>query len=328
VNLQDKIYLFASNDSREIVFTIRNNSGLFNGKVELKTIGNWSISPKEISISFEKKDEEKQVSFLVTPPVEAGESEFTVEVISGNETFNNEMVTISYPHIQIQTFFPSAEGKLIKLNTEKVISSVGYVEGSGDDIPKYLEQLGYNVDKLSDTQLENGLLKYDAIITGIRAFNTRKRLSALNGKLLDYVFNGGTLVVQYNTGNNLATNEIGPYPFEISRDRVTDEESPVSFINPNHNLLNYPNEITVRDFENWIQERGLYFPEKADPKYENIILLNDKNEESLNSGIIYSKYGKGVFIYTSLSFFRQLPAGVQGAYRLFINLISAGNKSG
>jgi len=238
------------------------------------------------------------------------------------------MVTINYPHIEIQTIFPDASGKLIKLNTEKTISSIGYVEGSGDDIPKYLEQLGYKVDKLSDNQLENGLLKYDAIVCGIRAFNTRKRLSVLNKKLLDFVYNGGTLVVQYNTNGNLATDQIGPYPFQISRNRVTDEESPINFLNPLHDVLNYPNKITEKDFDNWVQERGLYFPDSLEQHYEKILSMNDKDERPLNGGIIYTKYGKGVFIYTSLSFFRQLPAGVQGAYRLFINLISARNHSG
>ena len=328
INLQDKIYLFPSNDSRKIVFSVRNNTDTFNGKAHLKIPENWNVTPNEISISFNKRNEEKQVSFMITPPKQPGETEFTVEVISANEIYNKEMVTISYPHIQTQTLFPSASGKLIRLDTEKIISSIGYIEGSGDDIPKYLEQLGYKVDKLSDNQIENGLLKYDAIITGIRAFNTRKRLSVLNKKLLDYVYNGGTLVVQYNTNSNLATDEIGPYSFQISRDRVTDEESPVYFLKTQHELLKFPNKITERDFDNWVQERGLYFPDNVDQHYETILSMNDKGEGPLNGGIIYSKFGKGVFIYTSLSFFRQLPSGVSGAFRLFINLISAGKQSG
>ncbi len=328
INLQDKIYLFSSNDSREIVFSIRNNTDTFNGTVHLKMPGSWNVSPKEIPISLNERNEEKQVSFLVTPPNQAEETEFTVEVVSPNEIYNKEMVTISYPHIETQTLFPDASGKLIRLNTEKTISSIGYVEGSGDDIPKYLEQLGYKVDMLSDNQLENGLLKYDAIITGIRAYNTRQRLNVLNKKLLDYVYKGGTLIVQYNTGNNLTTNEIGPYPFKISRDRVTDEEAPVILLKPEHELLNHPNKITGKDFEGWIQERGLYFAGDIDLGYETLISMNDKGENPLSGGILYSNYGKGVFIYTSLAFFRLLPAGVSGAYRLFINLISAGNHSG
>ena len=328
ISLQDKIYLFPTNDGREISFTIRNNTDSFNGNVKLKLPESWNVTPAEIPISFDEKAREKQVSFMITPPKQTEEAEFTVEVISENEIYNKEMVTISYPHIVTQTLFPEASGKLVRLNTEKIISSIGYVEGSGDDTPKYLEQLGYKVEKLSDNQLENGILKYDAIVTGIRAFNTRKRLSALNKKLLDYVYNGGTLVVQYNTNGNLVTDEIGPYPFKISRDRVTDEESFIVFLRSDHRLLNYPNRITQKDFDGWIQERGLYFTNNVDLRYETIIGMNDKGESPLLSGIIYAKYGKGVFIYTSLSFFRELPAGIPGAYRLFINLISAGRQSG
>lgn len=328
ISLQDKIYLFLSNNAREIVLTVRNNSNSFNGKVRLNLPGSWSVIPTEIPISIDGRGQEKQVSFVITPPKQSEETEFTVEVTSGNEIYNKEMVTISYPHITTQTLFPLASGKLLRLNTEKVISSVGYIEGSGDDIPKYLEQLGYNIEELSDDQIENGLLKYDAIITGIRAYNTRDRLQALNKNLLDYVYNGGTLIVQYNTNRGLVTDEIGPYPFSLSRNRVTDEESAVTFLKPEHEILNRPNKITRKDFEGWVQERGLYFPDVMDPRYETILAMNDKGEGSLSEGLIFTNYGKGVFIYTSLSFFRQLPAGVPGAYRFFINLISAGNQSG
>jgi len=328
INLQDKIYLFPSNDAREITFSIRNNTDTFDGKVHLKIPESWNVSPREILISLNKRNEEKQVSFIVTPPNQAEETEFTVEVVSENKIYNKGMVTISYLHIETQTLFPEASGKLIRLETEKTISSIGYVEGSGDDIPKYLEQLGYKVDMLSDNQLENGLLKYDAIVTGIRAYNTRQRLNVIIKKLLDYVYNGGTLIVQYNTGNNLTTSEIGPYPFKISRDRVTDEEAPVILLKPEHELLNHPNKITVKDFEGWIQERGLYFAGDVDPHYETPLAMNDKGENPMSGGILFTNYGKGVFIYTSLAFFRLLPAGVSGAYRLFINLISAGNHSG
>ena len=328
ISLQDKIYLFPTNDERVIVFSIKNNNDSFKGKVRLNIPESWGVPSDEIPISFEEKGEEKQVSNVITPPKQAEETEFTIEVISENEIYNKEMVTISYSHIPTQTLFPSASGKLIRLKTEKVISSIGYLNGSGDDIPKYLTQLGYKVEMLTDVQLENGKLNYDAIVTGIRAYNTRDRLQALNKKLLDYVYNGGTLVVQYNTNRNLATDEIGPYPFSLSRNRVTDEEATVTFLKPEHQLLNYPNKITEKDFEGWIQERGLYFPDNIDPRYETILAMHDKGESPLKEGLIFANYGKGVFIYTSLSFFRQLPAGVPGAYRLFINLISAGNQSG
>ena len=206
------------------------------------------LSPSEIPISFDQKNQEKQVSFIITPPKQAEESEFTVEVVSGSEIYNKGMVTISYPHIVTQTLFPDASAKLVRLNTGKVISNIGYIEGSGDDIPKYLKQLGYDVKDISDNQIENGSLNYDAIITGIRTYNTRERLSSLNKNLLNYVYNGGTLVVQYSQNRNLITNDIGPYPFNVSRDRVTDEQAHVTFLKPEDQLLNYPNKITEKDF--------------------------------------------------------------------------------
>ncbi len=328
ISLQDKIYLFPTDEAREISFSIKNNVNSFSGKVRLNLPASWNVSPSEIPVSFNEKGQENQVSFTITPPKQAEESEFTVEVVSGSEIYHKGMITISYPHIVTQTLFPDASAKLVRLNTEKVISNIGYVEGSGDDIPKYLKQLGYNVEDISDNQIENGTLNYDAIITGIRTYNTRERLSTLNKKLLDYVYNGGTLVVQYSQNGRLVTNDIGPYPFSVSRDRVTDEEAPVTFLKPDDQLLNYPNKITEKDFAGWVQERGLYFPGNVDKKYTTILAMNDKGESSLDNSIIYTKYGKGIFIYTSLSFFRQIPAGVPGAYRLFINLISAGHQSG
>ena len=328
ISLQDKIYYFPSDAEKVIVFSVKNNTDSFSGKVKLDIPKTWSVPVNEIPISFDEKGQEKQVSFVVTPPMQAEETEFTVEVISGNESYNKEMITINYPHIPIQTLFPPASGKFVRLKTEKIINNIGYVEGSGDDIPKFLTQLGYKIEKLSDDQLENEKLKYDAIVTGIRAFNTRPRLSVLDKKLLDYVYNGGTLVVQYNQNGRLVTNDIGPYPFNLSRDRVTDEEAPVTFLKPGDQLLNYPNKITEKDFNGWVQERGLYFSSGIDKRYTTIIAMSDKGESPLDNSIIYTKYGKGIFIYTSLSFFRQIPAGVPGAYRLFINLISAGHQSG
>ena len=166
--------------------------------------------------------------------------------------------------------------------------------------------------------------QFDVIITGIRVYNTRERLKHTQEKLLQYVENGGTLIVQYNVSRGLQIDRIGPYPFTIGRDRVSMEAAPVVFLNPQHQLLNFPNKITQKDFEGWIQERGLYFATQWDEKYEPILSSHDLNETDKKGGILYTRYGKGVFIYTGYSWFRQLPAGVPGAFRLFANLISAG----
>lgn len=199
--------------------------------------------------------------------------------------------------------------------------------GAGDEIPEYLTQIGYNVTSLTDDDLElSSLNNFDAIITGIRAYNTREKLRSTNDNLLKYVENGGTLIIQYNVNRGLVTEQIGPFPFSLSRDRVTEEDSPVSFTDPKHHLLNSPNKILPDDFNGWIQERGLYFADKWDPKYETILSCKDNGEAEKSGGLLFTKYGKGVFIYTGYSFFRQLPDGVPGAYKLFVNLISANSQ--
>ncbi len=201
--------------------------------------------------------------------------------------------------------------------------------GAGDEVPGALRDLGYEVTELSDEMLENSdLSRFDAIITGIRAYNTRPGLGRLRGRLLDYVERGGTLVVQYNVASDGLDGDIGPYPLTIGRDRVSQENAPVVFLNPAHPLLNFPNKITLKDFDGWIQERGLYFASEWDPRYEAVLSSHDAGESDKKGGLLYARYGNGIFIYTAYSWFRQLPAGIPGAYRLFANLISAGEYPG
>jgi hypothetical protein len=203
--------------------------------------------------------------------------------------------------------------------------------GAGDEIPEALGQIGFKVFILKEEAVTTETLKgMDAVIIGIRAFNTLERMKYIHTTLLNYAKNGGTLIVQYNTlpprfiGGKLMTDSIGPYPFKLSNERVTMEDAPVKILNPNHQILNTPNKISEKDFDGWVQERGLYFPNEWSKNYETIISFNDPGETPKDSGILYAKYGKGIFIYSSLSWFRELPAGVPGAYRLFVNLISAG----
>jgi len=241
------------------------------------------------------------------------------------KTINKGMLIINHSHIPVQTLFPDSKAKLIRLDTKKVADNIGYIMGSGDEIPKYLEQLGYNVTALNKNYFVNGKLNdFDAVITGVRAYNTQDELALENQKLLEYVKEGGTLIVQYNVNRGLVTDEIGPYSFEVSRERVTDENAPVDFLKKGHQVLNFPNIITQNDFKNWIQERGLYFADKWDPKYEAVLSTKDPGETALDGGLLFARYGKGVFIYTGFSWFRQIPAGIPGAYRIFVNLLSAG----
>ncbi|PIW98464.1 MAG: hypothetical protein COZ80_10455 [Ignavibacteria bacterium CG_4_8_14_3_um_filter_37_9] len=182
---------------------------------------------------------------------------------------------------------------------------------------------------LSDEMIEEtDLSQYHAIIAGIRAYNTRERLKFDQTKLMEFVKNGGTFIVQYNVQSGLQTENIGPYPFKLGSGRITVEEAPLNFVNPEHQLLNFPNQITSTDFENWVQERGLYFADKWDEKYETIFSGHDPGEKDLTGGTLFTHYGKGIFIFSGLAWFRQLPAGVPGAYRLFVNMISAGKYDG
>ncbi len=325
INVEDKNYLFSNDKPREVKINLIANEDSISGKIKLNTPANWKITPDEKSFFIGKKDNVITLSFEVNPPAESSAVMLNVEAIIGTKIISQGMISIDYPHIPIQTVFPPASAKLIRLNIKKVINNIGYIMGPGDTIPLYLKELGYNVTMLTNKEIENGdLSKFDAIVTGIRLYNTDDNIAYEQPKLLKYVNNGGTLVVQYNKDFGLVTKDIGPYPFHISAKRVTYENSPVTFLNPQNPLLNFPNKITEDDFKGWVQERGVYFADSWDAKYETVIACNDPGEEPLKGGLLYAKYGKGVFIYTGYVWFRQLPEGIPGANRIFVNLISAG----
>jgi len=325
VNFESNLYLFASIEKREVRLIIKNLKGNSSGKLSLIAPDGWIIEPSEIDFELVNKNDEKQILINVTPPTEVDEAVIKAELTVEDKTYDNSFVTIGYDHIPLQTVFPQAKAKLVRLNDiQKIVNTIGYIEGSGDKIPYYLKELGFNVVYLKDEDLSNGnLAAYDVIIAGIRAYNTNKRMNIYQDKLMEYVYNGGTYIVQYNTlGKKYA--EPGPFELKISRDRVTEEDAKVKLLNPNHPLLNFPNRISKEDFEGWIQERGLYFPDEWDDSYEPLLEMNDQGESPKQGSLLYTEYGDGVFIYTGLSFFRELPAGVAGAYKLFMNMISAG----
>jgi hypothetical protein len=262
---------------------------------------------------------------------QAGPAKFSFKGPKG--TADRTLHEIDYPHIMPQVYYTPAEVKLVPLDVKTSAQRVGYVKGAGDEVPQALEQLGVVVEFIepSTAKLEE-LKKYDAIVTGIRAYNATKGMKELHPLLLQYVAEGGTLIVQYNTTPRFAVSGVedfqidpstlGPHPFKITRDRVTVEEAPPTFLDPKHPLLTTPNAITTADFEGWVQERGLYFAGDLGDKYTPLIAWNDPGEQALTGGLITCDHGQGRFIYTGISFFRQLPAGVPGAYRLFANLIS------
>jgi LmbE family N-acetylglucosaminyl deacetylase len=324
-NLESRVYVFPDAQPKTVTVTLQDFVGPTAATAHLTAPNGWKIEPPSVPVNFLKKGDEARGSFRVTPPPGESTAAMTVEVeLPNGKKISKSVTTIDHPHIPAQRVFSDAAAKAVRVNVKKRGSRIGYIMGPGDEVPDALRQIGYDVTLLSDSDLEHGdFSKFEAMVTGVRAYNTRKRLKAAQPKLLDYVKNGGTLVVQYNTLQELMIDSPGPYPFKISNDRVTVEEAPVRFLKPDHPLLNVPNKITPADFDGWVQERGLYFAREWDPRYETPMATNDPSESEKAGGELYARYGKGVFIYTSYAWFRELPAGVPGAYKLFANMVSA-----
>jgi LmbE family N-acetylglucosaminyl deacetylase len=325
VNISEKVVVFSDGQSKTIHLLIKANTINVSGNLKLNAGEGWDISIKNPEFKLAGKGDEAIIEATVTPAKRAPDGKLKASLdISGN-AYGKSIQRIEYDHIPYQFILSDAEASLVNIDLKKVGTSIGYIAGAGDDVPTCLQQIGYTVTTLTDELLSNSdLSKYDAIVTGVRAYNTNDRLQVHYTKLMEYVNKGGNLIVQYNTNSRVGpvVAKIGPYPFTISRDRVTDEKAEVRITNKNHPALNFPNSITSKDFENWIQERGIYFATDIDKNYETVFAMNDTTEKASDGSLIISKYGKGNFVYTGLVFFRELPAGIPGAYRLFANLLS------
>ncbi|MCX6564281.1 MAG: hypothetical protein NTU60_11885, partial [Candidatus Aminicenantes bacterium] len=329
LQIEEKVGIFAGENSKKIKVKLKSHSQNVAGQVRLKGPDVWKISPASVPFSLTGKYEEGEVTFDVTPPKNAAEADLIAEAEFGGEKSSRALVEISYPHIHRQVYFPASRLRVVKLDVKTLGRKVGYIMGAGDEVPDALRNLGYEVIQLSDGMLENtDLSPFDAIVTGVRAYNTRDRLRLIKDRLLQYVERGGNLVVQYNVASGQLADRIGPFPLTIGRDRVNVENAPIAFLAPDHPLLNIPNKITSKDFEGWVQERGLYFASQWDDHYETVLSSHDPGEPDKKGALLYARHGRGVFIYTALAWFRQLPEGVPGAYRLFANLISAGKTTG
>jgi hypothetical protein len=251
--------------------------------------------------------------------------EIKLEAADNGRIYQQYKKSIEYDHIPSIVYFHEATAKLSKIDLKTEGNYVGYIPGAGDKIPEALTAMGYKVVTLKESDIKTANLKqFDAIVTGVRAYNTNEWMNNVYDDLMQYVKDGGVLLVQYNTSNQIGPvkAKISPYPFFISRNRITDEEAKVNFLLPEHPALNYPNKITEKDFDGWIQERSIYHAEKLDTAYKAILSMKDPGEQEQNGSLIIADYGKGRFVYTGLVFFRELPAGVPGAYRLFANLIA------
>lgn len=335
IDLPAQNFVFPSGAPRDFSLQIKALSANQSGEVRLETPQGWKVAPASAPFQLKEVGSEQGVSFRLMPPAGSVAGNFKVIAKSAAVEISTGVDVIPYSHIPAQTVLMPAAGKLSAVPLKVLARRVGYVMGSSDKVPEALRQMGCQVDLLDDKDLASGNLSvYDAIVTGVRAYSVRPDLRAAQQRLLDYTKNGGTLVVQYNNGADArispavaeALDHLGPYPFTFGRDdaRVTDETAPVKVLLPASPILNVPNKIAPADFEGWVQERGLYFSNKWDPKYETPLETHDKGNPELPGGMLYTRYGKGVYIFTAYSWFRELPAGVPGAYRIFANLISAG----
>ncbi|KIO78236.1 LmbE family protein [Pedobacter lusitanus] len=321
--LADHSFVFTNNQSKTITVQLKNFKALAKGILQPHVPAGWKVSPEKVDFNLQRKLEEQNVEFVVTPGGEIEEGQFSLSLQVDGRSYQKGLKVIGYDHIPVQTLFPEAEARVERVDLKFAGKKIGYIAGAGDLIPESLTQIGYQVTRLNEKQIISGDLSgYDAIITGVRLYNINEQIKLMQPKLMDYVKNGGVLLVQYNVNSPLQLADIGPYPFQLSRDRVTEEDAKVNFLNPDHPVLNFPNQITVRDFDGWIQERGLYFATGIDQHYATVLQMNDTGEAASNGSLLVTGYGKGKFVYTSLAFFRELPAGVPGAYRLFVNLIS------
>jgi LmbE family N-acetylglucosaminyl deacetylase len=323
-NVENKVYIFNTSQPQKLQLRLKSFAANSNGTIAIQPVNGWKISPASISFADKTKGAEWVESFTITPASSTANAAQAQAVVTVNgKAYSLGFQRIQYEHVPNITLFPLAQAKLVNLDLKTAGKKIGYLPGAGDLMPEALQQVGYEVHLLTDNEVMNAdLSAYDAIVTGVRAYNVLDRLPYEQPKLMAYVKNGGNLVVQYNNFAGLKVNPIGPYPFRVVNERVTDENARVTVLDSQSPLLNYPNKITQADFNGWIQERGLYFVTDIAPEYQAPLAMNDANEAPNKGSLIAANYGKGRFVYTSLAFFRELPAGVPGAYRLFVNLLS------
>ena len=318
-NISKKVMIFSNDRAKNIDIKLKSHSGFQSGKIDLLTPLGWQVTgPNDYELN--STDDEISITYEVKPLENAISGNFNI-MLDGVKA--KSFKSIEYDHIPTQRWFPNAELELVKLDIDIPKRKIGYLMGAGDLVSDYLENIAYPVTALNANEINlEELNKYDVIITGVRFFNVEERAPYITPLLLEFVNQGGNLIVQYNTSYRLKTDNFSPFPLKISRDRVTEENAKVKFLKPNHKVLNSPNKVTKLDFENWVQERGLYFPNMWSKEYQPILSWNDTGEDAKDGSLLIAKYGKGYYTYTGISFFRQLPQGVSGAYRLLVNLIS------
>lgn len=324
------VTIFPDNTPKEIAVIVKAGKAGIQGTVALEVPKGWSVLQQDLPFEIAQKGAEKTIHFVVVPSETEGREIIRPIVTIGTTTYSKKLVEIKYDHIPKQTLLLPSQAYVTRLTIQKTGQQIGYIKGAGDEVPESLTQVGYRVTIINPaTILEKELQKYDAIVLGVRALNVVEELKFKQGVLLDYVKKGGNLIVQYTTTgrNGFDMSQFAPYPIHISNDRVTDENSQISFIDATHPVLNHPNKITAQDFQYWVQERGLNFADEWASQFQPILSMKDEGESAKKGSLLIANYGKGHYIYTGLSFFRELPAGVPGAYRLLSNLIALKNNN-
>ncbi len=325
-SILDKVFLFTANKKKYLAVKIKSGKDAAKGDLQLELPANWQVFPKSIPFALDKKGTELTVYFEVTPPSSPDEVIAKSVAIIDGKRYDKEQIIIDFSHITKQQVLKPSEAKFIRMDLKTKEEKIAYIMGAGDEVPNSLKQMGYKVTLLNPEEISpEKLANFDVVMTGIRAYNTVQALANKQNILFDFVKGGKTMLVQYNNPNDLVTENIAPFPLKISRDRVTEENAEVRFLAPNHPVLNSPNKITAKDFEGWKQEQGLYYPNEFDKAFIPILSSNDKGETPKNGALLIAPYGKGYYIYTGLSFFRELPEGVSGAYKLLSNMISLQN---
>ncbi|MFZ0827877.1 MAG: PIG-L family deacetylase [Verrucomicrobiia bacterium] len=319
------VALFAPGQSRPVEVAVTANRAEVAGTVELEAPAGWTVAPTNRTFHLARAGDHRPYKFIITAPADFTTVRIIASAEIGGVRYQNERKEINYSHIPLQLLQPPASFKAVSLNLAVRAHKIGYLPGAGDNVADGLKQMGCAVTTLTDTDLTPERLHgLDAVVIGVRAFNVRTNLEVHLPGLFAYIEAGGTVIAQYNRPENSRTLKLAPYDLHLSGDRVTDENAAVTFLAPENPVLNMPNKITDADFTGWVQERGIYFPNQWDDHFTPILACSDPGEASLKGGLLVASYGKGHFVYTGLVFFRELPAGVPGAYRLFANLVSLG----
>ena len=322
VNIPNSVYLFANDQPQTIPVEVTGFADNIEGKVNLEAGLDWMISEAQ-AFSIEQAGGTQTVYFQVIPPANQVVNELKATVKLGNTTYFDGFSVVNYDHIEKQMVFQPASAVIERLNLVVPNVKVAYIQGSGDEVPEALRQIGLNVNEITVESLtETSLNNYDVVVLGIRAFNTQNELAYKKDLLWEFARKGGTVISQYNTTRGLVTDEVAPYPLRLSRDRISQEKADLTILEPQHPVISTPNKITGADFNNWIQERGLYFADEWDEQFTPILEGYDTGENAKQGMLLVAPVGEGHYVYTGLSFFRELPAGVPGAYRLFVNLLS------